>query len=127
VPKKLNNVKMGQVVKRKAMVRGDGTQLTQDATVDLSAVASPNVGVVVEPVSVTEEVVPGRPETKFGFNVFVSCNKAEGTGTVDWTATISAPANDDPGTDVVTGTTSVQCVGRRNEGDHDKDHDKDRD
>ncbi len=107
VPKKLN-VKEGQVVNRKATARGDGTLLTQDATVVLSGVASPNLGVVVEPGGVTEQVVPGNPKTKFGFTVFVSCNAA-GAGTVDWTATISAPGNDDPSNDVLTGTTSVTC------------------
>jgi hypothetical protein len=109
------------VVNRKATARGDGTQLTQDATVVLSAKASRNVGVVVKPISVTEEVVPGNPKTRFGFRVFVSC-KAGGAGTVDWTATISAPANDDPSNDVLTGTTSVRCAGRGSDGDHD-DHD----
>jgi len=108
VPNNLN-VKEGQVVSRKATVRGDGTTLTQDATVVLSGVASsPNLGVVVEPASVTEQVVPGNPETKFGFTVSVSCIAA-GTGTVDWTATISAPGNDDPSNDVLLGTTSVTC------------------
>jgi hypothetical protein len=107
VPNSLN-VKEGQVVNRKATARGDGTQLTQDATVVLSGVASPNLGVVVEPGSVTEQVVPGNPETKFGFTVFVSCNAA-GAGTVDWTAIIDAPGNDDPTNDVLTGTTSVTC------------------
>jgi hypothetical protein len=108
VPNKLN-VKEGQVVNRKATARGDGTLLTQDATVTMSGVvASPNLGVFVEPASVTQQVVPGNPETKFGFTVFVSCNAA-GAGTVDWSATISAPGNDNPSNDVLTGTTSVTC------------------
>ena len=107
VPNKLN-VKPGQVVNRKATVRGDGTLLTQDATVTLTGTGSPNVGVVVEPAAVTAQVVPGNPETQFKFTVFISCN-APGDGTVDWTATISAPGNDDPANDVVTGTSSVTC------------------
>ena len=107
VPKKLN-VKQGRVVSRKATARGDGTMLTQDATVTLTAAASSNVGVVVEPASVTEQVVPGNPQTKFGFTLSVSCNAA-GAGTVDWTATIDAPGNDDPSNDVLTGTSSVTC------------------
>ena len=107
VPKKLN-VKPGQVVSRKAKVKGDGSLLTQDATVTLSGVGSANVGVVVEPASVTEQVAPGNPQTQFGFTVMVSCN-AVGTGTVEWTATISAPGNDDPTNDVQTGSTSVTC------------------
>ena len=107
VPKKLN-VRGGTVTSRKATVRGDGTQLTQDATVVLTGTGSPNVGVVVEPSSVTGQVVPGKPETKFGFTVFVSCN-ASGAGSIDWTAIIDAPGNDDPSNDVLTGTTSVTC------------------
>ena len=106
-PKKLN-VKAGTVTSRKATVRGDGTLLTQDATVTLTGTGSPNVGVFVEPASVTEQVVPGNPETRFGFTVSVSCN-ASGEGGVDWMATISAPGNDDPTNDVQTGTTSVTC------------------
>ena len=74
----------------------------------LTGMGSPNVGVVVEPSSVTGQVVPGNPETRFGFTVSVSCN-ASGAGSVDWTATISAPGNDDPSNDVLTGTTSVTC------------------
>ncbi|HYQ71635.1 MAG TPA: hypothetical protein VET88_06875, partial [Gammaproteobacteria bacterium] len=107
VPNRLNLME-GQVVNRNATARGDGTQLTQDATVVLTAVASPNLGVVVTPASATQEVVPGRPETRFRFIVSVSCS-ASGSGTVDWTATISAPGNDDPGNDVVAGTSSVSC------------------
>jgi len=107
VPKKLN-VRAGTVTSRKATVRGDGTQLTQDATVVLTGTGSPNVGVVVEPGSVTGQVVPGKPETRFGFTVSVSCN-ASGAGSVDWTAIIDAPGNDDPTNDVLTGTTSVTC------------------
>jgi hypothetical protein len=106
-PKKLN-VRAGTVTNRKATVRGDGTLLTQDATVTLTGTGSPNVGVVVEPASATEQVVPGKPETRFGFTVSVSCN-ASGAGTVEWTATIDAPGNDDPSNDVLTGTTSVTC------------------
>jgi hypothetical protein len=125
IPNRLN-VRKGQVVKRNATAKGDGTQLTQDASVVLSAVASPNVGVVVEPVSVEEQVVPGNPETRFRFTLFISCN-AGGAGTVDWTATINAEGNDDPNNDVVTGTTSVQCAGRGNDGadDHDDEDDED--
>jgi len=107
VPKKLN-VRAGTVTSRKVTVRGDGTQLTQDATVVLTGTGSPNVGVVVEPGSVTGQVVPGKPETRFGFTVSVSCN-ASGAGSVDWTAIIDAPGNDDPTNDVLTGTTSVTC------------------
>ena len=107
VPNRLN-VREGQVVSRQATVRGDATQLTQDATVVLSASTSPNLGVVVEPASVTEPVEPGNPETRFRFTLFVTCNAA-GEGTVDWTATISAPGNDDPTNDVVTGITAVTC------------------
>ena len=110
------------MVSRNATARGDGTLVTQDATVVLSAVASPNVGVVVEPTSATEQVVPGNPETRFGFDVMVSCN-APGPGTVDWTATISALANDDASNDVQTGTTVVQCSGFGGERDRDEDDD----
>lgn len=107
-PKKLN-VKPGQVVSRKATVRGDGTLLTQDATVTLTGTGSAGIAAaVVTPTSVTEQVVPGNPETRFGFTVSVSC-QAAGDATVDWTATISAPGNDDPSNDVLTGTTSVTC------------------
>jgi hypothetical protein len=122
VPRKVSG-KVDQVVKMgKVKARGDGTQITQDATVVLSAVASPNLGVVINPASLTGEVKPGRRETKFRFTVFVSCN-AEGSGTVDWTATISAPANDDPSNDVQTGTTSVRCTGRKEKHGHRHDQD----
>ena len=107
VPKKLN-VRSGKLTSRKVTVRGDGTQLTQDPTVVLTGTGSPNVGVVVEPGSVTGQVVPGKPETRFGFTVSVSCN-ASGAGSLDWTAIIDAPGNDDPSNDVLTGTTSVTC------------------
>ena len=107
VPNRLN-VKQGRVVSRKATARGDGTMLTQDATVTLTAAASSNVGVVVAPASVTEQVVPGNPRTKFGFTLSVSCNAA-GAGSVDWTATIDAPGNDDPSNDTLSGTSSVTC------------------
>jgi len=80
-PKKLN-VKPGQVVSRKATVTGDGTLLTQDATVTLTGTASAGLGVVVTPASVTEQVMPGNPETRFGFTVSVSCTAA---GTGPWT------------------------------------------
>ncbi len=108
VPNKVNG-KVGQVVNKTVDATGDGTLLTQDATVTLSAVASPSIGVVIQPASLTAQVVPGNPQTQFRwFTVFISCNAA-GTGTVDWTATISAPGNDDPTNDVQTGTTSVTC------------------
>ena len=108
VPNKVNG-KVGQVVNKTVDATGDGTLVTQDATVTLSADASPGIGVVIQPVSLTERVVPGKPETKFRwFTVFISCN-APGTGTVDWTARIDASANDDPTNDVQTGTTSVTC------------------
>jgi hypothetical protein len=108
-------VKPRQVVSRRITVEGGGTQIAQNATVTLSGVGSENVGVAVEPMSVTQPIEPGLWETKFSFSVFVSC-KAAGAGNVDWTATISAPGNDDSTNDVLTGTTSVIC------GDYD-DHD----
>ena len=105
------NAKAGQVVKRKATARGDGTLLTQDATVVLTGTGSPNLSVVVTPlptVGVTASVVPGPPETEFEFTVSLSCIAA-GSGTVDWTATISASSNDDPSNDIVSGSTAVTC------------------
>jgi hypothetical protein len=107
VPTKIR-VEPRQVVNRKITVEGGGTLSTQNATVTLSGVGSENVGVVVKPISVTQPIEPGIWETEFEFTVFVSC-KTEGAGTVDWTATISAPGNDDPTNDVLTGATSVIC------------------
>ena len=75
----------------------------------LSAMATPDLGVVlVEPASLTQQVVPGNPETQFRFEAFVSCT-ASGEGVVEWTATISAPGNDDPGNDTLTETSTVIC------------------
>ena len=97
------------MVDRKVTVRGDGAELAQDATVTLSAVTTPGLGVViVEPVSLTQPVVPGNPETQFRFGASVSCT-ASGEGVVEWTATISAPGNDNPGNDTLTGTSAVIC------------------
>jgi PKD repeat protein len=109
VPNRING-KVGKVVDNRTVdATGDGTQFPQDATVTLSAEASPGIGVVIEPPSLTEQVVPGKPETKFRwFSVSISCN-AKGTGTVDWTATISAPANSDPDNDKLEGSTTVTC------------------
>jgi hypothetical protein len=76
--------------------------------VNLTGAGSPNLGVLVKPGSLTEQVVPGNPQTKFGFTVSVSCTAA-GKGDVAWTAIIDAPGNDDPTNDVLTGTTSVTC------------------
>ena len=125
VPEKLN-VKRGQVAKSEVSVRGYST-LKQDATVALSAVASPNVAVVIKRDSITKRVRPRRRGTEFEFKAFVSCN-AGGRGTVDWTATIDAMANSDPTNDVQTGTTSVRCNGRKDDDDdhHDDDHHDDR-
>ena len=129
VPKNLK-VEEGKVVERKVTVRGYGTEFKQDATVILEAVASPNVSVVIEPTSVTKEVKPGKRGTKFEFTAKISCN-AEGRGTLDWTATIDALANADASNDVQTGTTSVQCKGRKgsdeDEDHHDKEDDHDED
>ena len=122
VPKNLR-VKKDQVVERKVTVRGYGTEFKQDATVVLTAVASPNVSVVIKPASITKEVKPGRRGTKFEFTALVSCN-AKGRGTLDWAATIDAPANADATNDVQTGTTSVQCGGRKRKDEaHHHDHD----
>ncbi len=108
VPNKVNG-KVGRVVNKTVDAKGDGTLVAQQATVTLSAVASSGIGVVIQPVSITEGVVPGNPETQFRwFTVFISCD-ARGTGTVEWTAIISASANSDPNNDVLTGTTSVTC------------------
>jgi hypothetical protein len=107
VPKRLV-VNSRRVLSRGVTVRGDSNTPTQVAAVVLSAAASSNIGVVVEPGSVTQQVALGNPVTQFGFIIYVSCNVA-GTGTVDWAATISASVNNDPSNDVLTGTTSVIC------------------
>ena len=57
----------------------------------LTGTGTLGLGVVVEPASVTEQVVPGNPETRFGFTVSVSF-QAAGDETVVWTATIDALA-----------------------------------
>jgi hypothetical protein len=120
-------VKSRQVTSRSIEVEGGGTLLAQNATVTLTAVSSENVGVVVKPITVTQPIEPGQWETEFELTAFVSC-KAAGVGSVDWTATISAPGNDDPTNDVLTGTTTVTCrgYGGRNDNDYeDDDHEDD--
>ena len=108
VPNKVNGT-VGQAVQKRASARGDGTTIAQNATVTLSAAASPGIGVVIEPEAITQEVVPGNPLTNFGsFNLLISCDTA-GSGTLEWTATISASANADPNNDVLSGTTAVTC------------------
>ena len=119
-------VKPRQVTSRSIEVEGGGTLLTQNATVTLTAVSSENVGVVVKPVSVTQPIEPGQWETEFEFTAFVSC-KTGGVGTVDWAATISAPGNDDPTNDVLTGTTTVNCRGDGGRSDNDHEDDDYRD
>jgi len=109
-------VREGEVDREEVEVRGNST-LTQDATVVLSAETSPNIGVVIKPVSITDQVRAGTRGTEYEFDVYISCNAA-GEGIVKWTATIDAPANDDPSNDVVTGTTPVQC-----DADDDRYHD----
>ena len=119
-------VKPRQVTSRSIEVEGGGTLLTQNATVTLTAVGSENVGVVVKPITVTQPIEPGQWETEFEFTAFVSC-KAAGVGSVDWTATISAPGNDDPTNDVLTGTTTVTCRGDGGRSDNDHEDDDYRD
>ncbi|MCU7811083.1 MAG: hypothetical protein KZQ77_07585, partial [Candidatus Thiodiazotropha sp. (ex Notomyrtea botanica)] len=112
----------GHVERKTVKVRGGGTVIPQDATVVLSAVSSTNIGVVINPASVTKKVVPGKRK-QFEFNARISCIFG-GRGTVDWTATISAPGNDDPSNDIVTGTTWVSCKSEENrESDHEDEHD----
>ena len=130
-PKALK-LKRGQVLKTIVTARGDGTQLTQEATVTLSAKAPRGIGVVIKPAAITEEVKPGGRDTKFRFTAFLSCkDKRKGSGTVDWTAMIDALANADASNDVQTGTTSVQCGGRKggdeDEDDEDDDHEHEHD
>jgi hypothetical protein len=112
VPNRING-KIGQVVDNRTVdATGDGTLVMQDATVTLSAMADPGIGVVIQPEDgITAPVEPGRPETKFRwFSVFVSCTaEAPRSGAIQWTATISADANDDPDNDVQMGTTTVTC------------------
>jgi hypothetical protein len=63
VPNKVNG-KVGSVVSARVTAKGDGTLVTQEATVTLEAAASADVGVVVQPpASITEVVEPGNPLT----------------------------------------------------------------
>ena len=118
-----NNVtsKTGRTKSREIKVKGDGITIAQDATVSLSVVSPAGVTVVVHPAAMTKLVSPDNGATKYRFEADISCD-APGSYALEWTATISAAQNSDPGNDTLTDTTSVRCKMSK---DHDHDHDHD--
>ncbi|MCU7843865.1 MAG: hypothetical protein KZQ93_08510 [Candidatus Thiodiazotropha sp. (ex Monitilora ramsayi)] len=115
----------GHVEKKTIKVRGGGSVIEQNATVVLSADASPNLGVVIRNAEATKKARPGR-RTQFEFKASISCIFG-GQGIVDWTAMISAPGNDNPTNDVVTGRTEVDCKYERKRKDEDDHEDENED
>jgi hypothetical protein len=101
------NIDVGRPTSRKAWASGDGTEISQDATVSLVAIPSSNLDVVVTNPD-TSFVVPSKPETRFEFTVIFACTTA-GQATVEWTAIIDAAQNADPSNDSLVGTTPVNC------------------
>lgn len=122
-----NNVtsKTGRTKSREIKVKGDGVTIAQDATVSLSVVSPAGVTVVVHPAAMTKLVSPDNGATKYRFDADISCD-APGTYVLEWTATISAAQNSDPGNDTLTDTTSVRCKMSKDD-EHDDDHDHDHD
>lgn len=110
VPNKVNGKFGGRTVTKSITVRADGDTITEEATVTLSVMSAPaNVTVVVDPDTITDVVEPGKPVTQFrGFTAEITCD-AEGSGTVQWEASIEAAQNSDATNDILTGTTSVTC------------------
>lgn len=123
-----NNVtgKTGRTKSREIKVKGDGVTIAQDATVSLSVVSPAGVTVVAHPASMTKLVSPDNGATKYRFDADISCD-APGTYVLEWTATISAAQNSDPGNDTLTDTTSVRCKMSKDDDDDDADEKEDDD
>jgi PKD repeat protein len=105
------NVRSDRETVRTITVFGDGTNIVQDAMVTLTA-AVDGVAVVIEPETVTEEVVPGGRETRFSFEATLVCEQP-GSSEILWTATIDAPENADTTNDTAEALSEVRCRGTR--------------
>jgi PKD repeat protein len=102
------NAKVGKTTSRKIMAIGNGDTIAQDATVSLAVMSPAGITVEVNPVSNMQMVTPEDGSTRYRFSADISCD-APGSYVVEWTATISAAENSDPGNDSRTDTTSVRC------------------
>lgn len=103
---------IGHVEKKTVKVKVGGSDTNQSATVALSADTSSNLRVDIRRASRTVTVGPDEGAEKVEFRAYISC-VGGGRGTVDWTATIDAAANDDPSNDSDTSSTRVYCSGEK--------------
>ena len=87
---------------------GDGTGITQDAVVTLSAFTDAAIEVSIDPSAVTAEVEPGGASTRFEFGISLECEEA-GSYVVHWEAVIAADQNADATNDTVAATSKVRC------------------
>jgi PKD repeat protein len=116
VPKKKRLTEKRQTVMLEAIAKGDGDVITQDATVCFAEMQAPADGVDVvftgpQANCDTQAVVPGNGRTTFTVPADIKCKALDGnTYTINWTATIDAPQNEDPTNDELSATTEVKCV-----------------
>jgi hypothetical protein len=88
---------------------GDSTEV-QEATVTLTVDAPEGVDVqVTGPNPITDTVEPGRPYTKYFFDVSIRCEAKE-RYMITWTTTIDAAENSDPTNDTLSGETELMCI-----------------
>jgi hypothetical protein len=107
------NGRAGNTMSQKVMAIGDGDTLAKDATVSLTVQSPAGVTVAVNPASSTQMVSPEDGATRrYRFNAGITCD-APGTYVLEWTATIAATENSNPGNDTLTDTTSVRCKDQR--------------
>jgi hypothetical protein len=95
--------------RQRVRVYGDGNGITQDATVTLSGLTDEALQVLIDPPSVTAEVVPGYPATRFDFGINLECKEA-GSFVVQWIAVITADQNADKTNDTLEATSEVRCL-----------------
>ena len=127
VPDRVNG-KLGDTVSQRIIAMGDGDTLAQDATVSLTVRSPAGVTVAINQASSTRMVSPEDRATWYKFRAGITC-EVPGSYELEWTATITAAKNSDPGNDTLTDTTSVRCKGQQpdHDDDHEDDHDRDRD
>jgi PKD repeat protein len=119
-------IRVGKKKSMQIIAVGDGT-VAQGATATLAVMApSEGIRVTVKRESVSKQVKPGKRLTKFKFKADIVCLQT-GDYPLQWTATVTADQNANPGNDTVSGETTVSCKkGRVKDDDRDDDHDDDR-
>lgn len=109
--------RVGRRVVRNIIALGNGTEVSQGATVRLSVtLPSSDIEVDISDDAVSHRIRPGRRPRQFVFESSIRC-RAAGNYTLQWSATISAEQNSDTGNDTLTGETEVTCRGSSGDDD----------